>query len=220
MKALLTALSSLSPETHQERRSIPSNLRILRNTHTHTHTHTRIRKTKVIYLKSCNILTNNTLLLCNSKLSLSLLSFTFYLYLNNNNKMATTPKDFTHLSAASIQTIAEAFGFVISDDVAKAFAPDVEYRLRDIIQEALKCTKRSRRNVLTTEVCFFMFLSLSFSQKRVFLSNIVEYILCSTLDDDDGYNASVVRPKRNTHTHSFLSFQFKSLLTLFCVNRT
>ena len=104
--------------------------------------------------------------MCNSKLSLSLLSFTFYLYLNNNNKMATTPKDFTHLSAASIQTIAEAFGFVISDDVAKAFAPDVEYRLRDIIQEALKCTKRSRRNVLTTEVCFFMFLSLSFSRAR------------------------------------------------------
>ena len=161
MKALLTALSSLSPETHQERRSIPSNLRILRNTHTHTHASDRQK----LYT-SCNILTNNTLLLCNSKLSLSLLSFTFYLYLNNNNKMATTPKDFTHLSAASIQTIAEAFGFVISDDVAKAFAPDVEYRLRDIIQEALKCTKRSRRNVLTTEVCFFMFLSLSFSRAR------------------------------------------------------
>ena len=40
MNALLMALSSLSPETHQERRSIPSNLRILRNTHTHTHTRT------------------------------------------------------------------------------------------------------------------------------------------------------------------------------------
>ena len=39
MNALLTALSSLS-RTHQERRSIPSNLRILRNTHTHTHTRT------------------------------------------------------------------------------------------------------------------------------------------------------------------------------------
>ena len=65
---------------------------------------------------------------------------------------ATTKKDFTHLSAQSVQTIAEAFGIVISDDVAKAFAPDVEYRLRDIIQEALKCTKRSRRTVLTTEV--------------------------------------------------------------------
>ena len=61
-------------------------------------------------------------------------------------------KDFTHLSAQSVQTIAEAFGIVISDDVAKALAPDVEYRLRDIIQEALKVTKRSRRTVLTTEV--------------------------------------------------------------------
>jgi len=34
-------------------------------------------------------------------------------------------KDFTHLSAQSVQTIAEAFGIVISDDVAKALAPDV-----------------------------------------------------------------------------------------------
>ena len=131
--------------------------------------------------------------------------------------MSTTPKDFTHLSAASIQTIAEAFGFVISDDVAKAFAPDVEYRLRDIIQEALKCTKRSRRNVLTTEVYFFMFFSLSLSLTRVFLS-VLEYLERSTLDDDDGYNASV--PEINTHTNSFLSFQFKSIITLFCLNRT
>lgn len=63
-----------------------------------------------------------------------------------------------------------------------------------------------------------LYVSLSLFLTRVFLS-VVEYILCSTLDDDDGYNASVV-PKRNTHTNSFLSFQFKSLLTLFCVNRT
>ena len=115
--------------------------------------------------------------------------------------MSTTPKDFTHLSAASIQTIAEAFGFVISDDVAKAFAPDVEYRLRDIIQEALKCTKRSRRNVLTTEVYFFMFLSLSLSRSVVVW--IVEYLEWSALDDDDDdYSASV--PKRNTF-NTFLS---------------
>ena len=66
-------------------------------------------------------------------------------------------KDFTHLSAQSVQTIAEAFGIVISDDVAKAFAPDVEYRLRDIIQEALKVTKRSRRTVLTTEVLLMIY---------------------------------------------------------------
>ena len=62
-----------------------------------------------------------------------------------------------------------------------------------------------------------LYVSLSLFLTRVFLS-VVEYILCSTLDDDDGYNTSVV-PKRNTHTNSFLSFQFKSL-TLFCLNRT
>lgn len=62
-----------------------------------------------------------------------------------------------------------------------------------------------------------LYVSLSLFLTRVFLS-VVEYILCSTLDDDDGYNASV--PEINTHTNSFLSFQFKSLLTLFCVNRT
>ena len=63
-----------------------------------------------------------------------------------------------------------------------------------------------------------LYVSLSLFLTRAFLPG-VEYILCSTLDDDDGYNASVVRPKRNTHTNSFLSFQFKSL-TLFCLNRT
>ena len=62
-----------------------------------------------------------------------------------------------------------------------------------------------------------LYVSLSLFLTRVFLS-VVEYILCSTLDDDDGYNASVV-PKRNSHTNSFLPFQFKSL-TLFCLNRT
>ena len=62
-----------------------------------------------------------------------------------------------------------------------------------------------------------LYVSLSLFLTRVFLS-VVEYILCSTLDDDDGYNASVV-PKRNTHTNSFLAFQFKSI-TLFCLNRT
>ena len=179
-----------------------------------THTHTHASDRQKLYT-SCNILTNKSLFFCVIlKLSLSLLSSTFFL--NNTNKMSTTPKDFTHLSAASIQTIAEAFGFVISDDVAKAFAPDVEYRLRDIIQEALKCTKRSRRNVLTTEVYFFMFLSLSLSLSRIRV--VVEY-LCSALDDDDDDDDASVVPKRNTHTNSFLSFQFKSL-TLFCLNRT
>ena len=88
---------------------------------------------------------------------------------------ATTKKDFTHLSAQSVQTIAEAFGIVISDDVAKAFAPDVEYRLRDIIQEALKCTKRSRRTVLTTEVIIVVVVVFSSS------SSVTRVSLCISL---------------------------------------
>ena len=90
---------------------------------------------------------------------------------------ATTKKDFTHLSAQSVQTIAEAFGIVISDDVAKAFAPDVEYRLRDIIQEALKCTKRSRRTVLTTEVIIVVVVVVVFSSS----SSVTRVSLCISL---------------------------------------
>ena len=92
---------------------------------------------------------------------------------------ATTKKDFTHLSAQSVQTIAEAFGIVISDDVAKAFAPDVEYRLRDIIQEALKCTKRSRRTVLTTEVIIVVVVvGVVFSSSS---SSVTRVSLCISL---------------------------------------
>ena len=61
-----------------------------------------------------------------------------------------------------------------------------------------------------------MFLSLSLSLSRIRV--VVEY-LCSALDDDDDDDDASVVPKRNTHTNSFLSFQFKSL-TLFCLNRT
>ena len=92
---------------------------------------------------------------------------------------ATTKKDFTHLSAQSVQTIAEAFGIVISDDVAKAFAPDVEYRLRDIIQEALKCTKRSRRTVLTTEVIIIVVVVVVSSSSSS--SSVTRVSLCISL---------------------------------------
>ena len=96
---------------------------------------------------------------------------------------ATTKKDFTHLSAQSVQTIAEAFGIVISDDVAKAFAPDVEYRLRDIIQEALKCTKRSRRTVLTTEVIIVVVVVVVvvFSSSSSSSSSVTRVSLCISL---------------------------------------
>jgi transcription initiation factor TFIID subunit 6 len=41
--------------------------------------------------------------------------------------------------------------FARSDDVVANLAPDVEYRLREIIQEALKFVRHSRRTTLTTE---------------------------------------------------------------------
>ena len=62
-----------------------------------------------------------------------------------------------------------------------------------------------------------LYVSLSHTHTRVFLS-VLEYLECSTLDDDDGYNASV--PETNTHTNSFLSFQFESIISLFSLNRT
>lgn len=64
-------------------------------------------------------------------------------------------------------------------------------------------------------ILLYVSLSLFLSHAYVWSSNIFCVLL--SLDDDDD-DASVV-PKRNTHTYSFLSFQFKSL-TLFCLNRT
>ncbi|KAL3698741.1 hypothetical protein R1sor_012817 [Riccia sorocarpa] len=52
----------------------------------------------------------------------------------------------------SIQTIAQSIGISsLSDDVAAALAPDVEYRMREIMQEAIKCMRHSKRSVLTTD---------------------------------------------------------------------
>ena len=48
--------------------------------------------------------------------------------------------------------IAESVGISqLKDEVADALAPDVEYRLRDIIFEAIKFQKHGRRDTLTTE---------------------------------------------------------------------
>lgn len=54
------------------------------------------------------------------------------------------------ITPATVQSIANSLDITrISDDAAKALAPDVEYRLREVIQEALKCMRHSRRTVLT-----------------------------------------------------------------------
>ena len=39
----------------------------------------------------------------------------------------------------------------MSNEVASAMAPDVEYRVREIAQEAIKFMKHSKRQKLTTE---------------------------------------------------------------------
>lgn len=52
----------------------------------------------------------------------------------------------------TIQVIAQSLGITnLHDDVAKELAPDVEYRLREIMQEAVKCMRHSKRSVLTTD---------------------------------------------------------------------
>lgn len=51
----------------------------------------------------------------------------------------------------AIKTIAESCGIAdLKDDVAAALAPDVEFRLRDIVQEAIKFMKMGKRDKLST----------------------------------------------------------------------
>ena len=56
------------------------------------------------------------------------------------------------VSASTIKVIAETVGISnLKDEVAEALAPDVEYRLRDLVQEALKFQRHGRRDTLTPE---------------------------------------------------------------------
>ncbi|KAJ6846050.1 transcription initiation factor TFIID subunit 6 [Iris pallida] len=59
--------------------------------------------------------------------------------------MSIVPKE-------TIEVIAQSMGISnLSPDVASALAPDVEYRLREIMQEAVKCMRHSKRTVLTAD---------------------------------------------------------------------
>ncbi|OAY55201.1 transcription initiation factor TFIID subunit 6 [Manihot esculenta] len=59
--------------------------------------------------------------------------------------MSIVPKE-------AIEVIAQSIGINnLSPEVALALAPDVEYRVREIMQEAIKCMRHSRRTTLTTE---------------------------------------------------------------------
>ncbi|KAJ7567434.1 hypothetical protein O6H91_02G146900 [Diphasiastrum complanatum] len=59
--------------------------------------------------------------------------------------MSIVPKE-------TIQVIAQSIGIPhLADEVAVALAPDVEYRMREIVQEAIKCMRHSKRSMLTTD---------------------------------------------------------------------
>ncbi|XP_050247876.1 transcription initiation factor TFIID subunit 6 isoform X2 [Quercus robur] len=59
--------------------------------------------------------------------------------------MSIVPKE-------TIEVIAQSIGINnLSPDVALALAPDVEYRMREIMQEAVKCMRHSKRTTLTAE---------------------------------------------------------------------
>lgn len=59
--------------------------------------------------------------------------------------MSIVPKE-------TIEVIAQSIGINnLSHDVALAVAPDVEYRMRQIMQEAIKCMRHSKRTTLTAD---------------------------------------------------------------------
>ncbi|KAG2719440.1 hypothetical protein I3760_03G266500 [Carya illinoinensis] len=59
--------------------------------------------------------------------------------------MSIVPKE-------NIEVIAQSIGINnLSSDVALALAPDTEYRMREIMQEAIKCMRHSKRTTLTAD---------------------------------------------------------------------
>ncbi|KAI9177726.1 hypothetical protein LWI28_018516 [Acer negundo] len=56
------------------------------------------------------------------------------------------------VSKETIEVIAQSAGInSLSTDAALALAPDVEYRMREVMQEAIKCMRHSKRTTLTAE---------------------------------------------------------------------
>ncbi|XP_021847743.1 transcription initiation factor TFIID subunit 6 isoform X1 [Spinacia oleracea] len=59
--------------------------------------------------------------------------------------MSIVPKE-------TIEVIAQSVGINnLSVDAALTLSPDVEYRMRELMQEAIKCMRHSRRTILTTD---------------------------------------------------------------------
>ncbi|KAF2285701.1 hypothetical protein GH714_007284 [Hevea brasiliensis] len=70
--------------------------------------------------------------------------------------MSIVPKEAIEVTSIvpkeAIEVIAQSIGITnLSPEVALALAPDVEYRVREIMQEAIKCMRHSRRTTLTAE---------------------------------------------------------------------
>lgn len=63
----------------------------------------------------------------------------------DDKKMSIVPKE-------TVEVIAQSIGINnLSPDAALALAPDVEYRMREIMQEAIKCMHHSKRTILMTD---------------------------------------------------------------------
>ncbi|KAL6010270.1 hypothetical protein ACLOJK_000701 [Asimina triloba] len=83
--------------------------------------------------------------------------------------MSIVPKE-------TIEVIAQSIGINnLSPDVALALAPDVEYRVREIMQEAIKCMRHSKRTILTADDVDSA-LNLRNVEVIVCLYNIIESI--------------------------------------------
>ena len=64
----------------------------------------------------------------------------------------TVAEDLESVPPESVKVIAQTVGIEsLPDEVARALAPDVEYRLREVIQDACKFMRHSKRTELSTE---------------------------------------------------------------------
>jgi transcription initiation factor TFIID subunit 6 len=80
----------------------------------------------------------------------------------------------------SIEVIAQSIGLsTLSPDVSAALAPDVEYRVREVMQEAIKCMRHARR---TTLMAHDVDSALHFRNLEVSSSSLL--LLFHTVDPD------------------------------------
>lgn len=57
----------------------------------------------------------------------------------------------SHVRRETVQDLAESMGHALPAGVAEALAPDVEYRTREVVQEALKFMRHAKRRRLAAE---------------------------------------------------------------------